>query len=509
MKDNQNNNNNSFHSRNSPNENDINYPYQDNDDIIRKISQITPNEDKSFESSLMQTKNIPRFFDYKNEDNFFSKDSNIPYNEDNSTNTNKNLFLNRKLKYLCSLIQSSNINIKKYDDLKQFDKYLYNKNLVQNFDEPINILFDIICDLIFYIIKEIRNNDILMKEIKRLKYKENDNERIIYKLKCSIKEKDKENSLRVKKNEEYYKYNLNEINDLKKENKELYKKINTYKTQMKNTESKNKIMLKKLNSYSKENLQKNNISKDLLNNMNITNIQNLNNIIKLNGSYDDSKCNLIKTNLIKRNSNYFNKKNRTINYNTYSSASMNGINIKEYNSSNYNTIDHSKNDENKNYNNKKEDNLSSMKTLLKEINEMLKKYNSTLDKININHVINKHNSINKTLDEGKIKSTSDFLYNMDNKIKKIENYMKENNNNKSCRDNLILVNTSKWKFRKKTHKKEEMENNSLNNQNINEISSKSFNNNNIYHKKTLLNCNINNISCSYKKKYTININENP
>ena len=95
---------------------------------------------------------------------FFSKDSNIPYNEDNSTNTNKNLFLNRKLKYLCSLIQSSNINIKKYDDLKQFDKYLYNKNLVQNFDEPINILFDIICDLIFYIIKEIRNNDILMKE---------------------------------------------------------------------------------------------------------------------------------------------------------------------------------------------------------------------------------------------------------------------------------------------------------------------------------------------------------
>ena len=51
MKDNQNNNNNSFHSRNSPNENDINYPYQDNDDIIRKISQITPNEDKSFESS--------------------------------------------------------------------------------------------------------------------------------------------------------------------------------------------------------------------------------------------------------------------------------------------------------------------------------------------------------------------------------------------------------------------------------------------------------------------------
>ena len=233
----------------------------------------------------------------------------------------------------------------------------------------------------------------------------------------------------------------------------------------------------------------------------------------LNDSYDDSKSSFTKTNLIKRNNNCFNKKNQTINYNTYSTP-MNGININEYNNTNYNTIDHSRNDENKNYKNKNEDNISSMKTLLKEINEMLKKYNSTLDKINFNQIINNHNNNNiKMLDEGKMKNTNDFLYKMDNKIKTIENYMKDNNKNKNCRDNsLIQVNTSsKWKFRKKTHKKkEEKDYNSLNNQNINEISSKSFNNNNngIYHKKNLINCNINNICCSYKNKYTINIKDN-
>ena len=68
------------------------------------------------------------------------------------------------------------------------------------------------------------------------------------------------------------------------------------------------------------------------------------------------------------------------------------------------------------------------------------------------HNINNNNT--KMSDEGKMKNTNDFLYNMDNKIKTIENYMKDNNKNKNCRDNSLLqvYTSSKWKFRKKTHK---------------------------------------------------------
>ena len=44
----------------------------DNDDIIKQLSQITSNDDKSFESSLI-SKNIPKYYEIKN----YSKDINI------------------------------------------------------------------------------------------------------------------------------------------------------------------------------------------------------------------------------------------------------------------------------------------------------------------------------------------------------------------------------------------------------------------------------------------------
>ena len=87
------------------------------------------------------------------------------------------------MKYLISLIQTSNINIRKYDDLRKFSKYLEDKNSLINIFEPINILFDVIHEFIVVIQKELRNNNILMKEIKRLKYNRSINEREIYKLK--------------------------------------------------------------------------------------------------------------------------------------------------------------------------------------------------------------------------------------------------------------------------------------------------------------------------------------
>ena len=139
----------------------------DNDDIIKQLSQITSNDDKSFESSLI-LKNIPMIYDMNN----FSKDNNnnnlsnrnmygisnlknSPVKE-NSIITNKHFPLNQKLKYLCSLIQINNINIKKYDDLKDFNKYFSNDVLKPNQLEPINILFDIISELIFYIQREVK-----------------------------------------------------------------------------------------------------------------------------------------------------------------------------------------------------------------------------------------------------------------------------------------------------------------------------------------------------------------
>ena len=155
---------------------------------------MTSNDDKSFESSLI-LKNIPMIYDMNN----FSKDNNnnnlsnrnmygisnlknSPVKE-NSIITNKHFPLNQKLKYLCSLIQINNINIKKYDDLKDFNKYFSNDVLKPNQLEPINILFDIISELIFYIQREVKNNDILMKEIKIIKQKRTGQENIINELK--------------------------------------------------------------------------------------------------------------------------------------------------------------------------------------------------------------------------------------------------------------------------------------------------------------------------------------
>jgi len=285
----------------------------DNDDIIKQLSQITSNDDKSFESSLI-LKNIPMIYDMNN----FSKDNNSnnlsnrnmygisnlknsPVKE-NSIITNKHFPLNQKLKYLCSLIQINNINIKKYDDLKDFNKYFSNDVLKPNQLEPINILFDIISELIFYIQREVKNNDILMKEIKIIKQKRTGQENLINELKSKIEEKEKEiEEIIAMKNDDdyYYKFDLQEKenNELKKENKELYKKIIMYTHQIKNLKSKNNLYMSQLESF---NTKKNEINYSLTNNLskgkNLINLQNLNN------SYDNSHGNL-------KNKNNTNEKN--------------------------------------------------------------------------------------------------------------------------------------------------------------------------------------------------------
>ena len=486
---------------------------QDSEEILRQISQITPSEDKSFDSPVIFSKNRPIFNDYNIDINQIAKENNISsfssinekynkrndtknentLNDDNNNNiliNNKQITLNQKLKYLCSLIQISNINIRKYDDLRQFKKYLEDKNSIINIFEPINLLFDIINELIFVIQKELRNNDILMKELKRLRYNRNNNEREIYKLKMIIKDKDKElNELRILKNDEYYKYNENEINELKNENKELYKKINTYKLQVKKAELNNNEIKNRLQSFNtdkiiiknnnipfsnKINLVKKNITNIIPNIYTINDINNNNNN-KFNQScfsFKKNNCHNSENKILNKNKNYSASKNN------FKNLSQNNTSNDSYSNTNNNNID-IYNSSNNSFNNGRSI-ITNLMFLLKEINDLLNVYNSSLSAINIgNNNINKINEIeNKTKNENNNNQSSeeknninaisnDFINKINNVIKNIKYYMKEENKDK-LNKKLIYVNTSKWKFRKKSHNKknnQKIKNNNEENEN--------------------------------------------
>ena len=92
------------------------------------------------------------------------------------------------------------------------------------------------------------------------------------------------------KNEDdyYYKYDLQEkeINELKKENKELYQKIIMYTHQIKNLKSKNNIHM----SPFEQSTKKNDINYSVTNNLNKVN--NAFNLHNLNNSYDNSQIDL-------------------------------------------------------------------------------------------------------------------------------------------------------------------------------------------------------------------------
>ena len=502
---------------------------QDSEDILRQISQITPCDDKSFDSPVVFTKTNTIFNDYNVDYNQLAKENNLnsfsifdeKYNKKNSSiiknesffeenemliNT-KQLTLNQKLKYLCSLIQISNINLRKYDDLKKFNKYLVDKSNILNIFEPINILFNIINELIFVIQKELRNNDMLMKECKRLRYTRNENEKQIYKLNLYLKDKDKElNELRSLKNDELFKYNSNEISILKNENKELYKKINTYKLQIKKSESKNKDMKQRLKSFETEKLKFrepsnfNNISKSKPNNF-IPNIHTFNSINSINQNNTDMYCSLKK-----RNSNISQNReiNRKRNFSaskalTFKHLSQNNLTNDNYNNSLINN-NNNNNSNKKNNNNQNNDNgrsiIANLMFLLKEINELLNIYNSSLSKIKINNNINNNNNNNIKneddqvfIDNDNMKIiNNDFVNKINNVIHNIEKYMKEDNKNKINNDKkIIYVNTSKWKFRKRNNTKNEIKkviSNNEENENDNSALT-SFSNKNASHKINL------------------------
>ena len=540
MNDDQKNNENSFENiKNKREKNKKSYLESDTEDIIRQLSQITQSDDKSFESSMMNTKNFPKFYENISDKNKLSKDNYIePFvlsqkhnKRDIKTDINDNIIinnkystLNHKLNYICSLIQISNINIKKYEDLRQFNKFLYNNNLIINHFEPINILFDIISDFIFDIQKEVKNSDILMREIRRLKYNLNDKDKQIYKLKSSIKEKDKElNELRAIKKDEYFKYNLNEINELKQENKELYKKINTYKSQMKKVESSNKVIQTKLNYYNDKVKKRNYFSNNNLNCIKLNNYQSLFTITDLNNSDDETRYNILKNSIkIQRNSiNNSNQKYKTINnsacFSPNKTYSCRKINEKK----NYRNIINKVINFKENYN-KGASIILNMRLLLKEINEMLNKYNSYLDKIKIgnNNKSNKNNNIflinpeehqNQIITEDKNINfiNKEFFKKMDNLIKKMENYMKENNNNKNQKNKKIIqVNTSRFILKKRTFLANELPKNNLNKGKINYNSSSNLRSAKFFKKGSKINLTDNSISSGYRISLRKKLNRN-
>ena len=441
-----------------------NFSY-DNDDTIKQLSQITSNDDKSFESSLT-SKNIPILYDKNN----FSKDINSILSERNKYQNeiknmkknpdlliNKKYFpLNQKLKYLCSLIQTFNINIKKYDDLKEFDTYFSKDILKPNQLEPINILFDIISELIFYIQRELKNNSILMNEIKLIKQKRTEQETIINKLKYQIKNKEIElEKMESINKEDYSQFNLKEkeINDLKNENNELSEKINSYKNQIKVLKNTNKKLTNQLeSSNTNNNLFNFTLSKDLNNPNNTLNLYSLNNSY----SHEHSKICLKKRNKTEEKNNlnlYFGKttgKNKKYINNEENLSLFKKITqerITDYNSYNR-KINFTENNNNNNKNIKNGSIIINLKALLKEINDMLNEYNSNLEKVNLNNNINRNNNI---------KSIYDFVNAMNNKLDKLKNISEINNDNNNINgdDNKksIQVNTSRWKFRKKTSNK--------------------------------------------------------
>ena len=497
---------------------------QDSDDILHKISQISSSDNKSFDSPIVFSKTGTLFRDFNTETDNIGKEPNITpfisleeksiYKNNNIKNenildeenniliSNKQLNLNQKLKYLCSLIQISNINIHKYDDLKQFNKYLDDKNTIMNLFEPVNILFGVINELIFVIQKELRNNDILMKELKRHRYIRNENENKIYKLKIIIKDRDKElDELRNLKKDDYYKYNENEINELKNENKELYKKINTYKFQIKKFELDNNEMKNRLKSYNNEKVRNKNRPPSNLNNPvktstnniipNIYTVNdlynnNLNNNTFINNTKDKNKKDIrssmkkYKTNnsvfsynkSISKKRNLSTSKNKDGNLkNTTQNNDLTNINN---NNINNNDIDNSNKN---NFNNNGRSIIANLMILLKEINEMLNVYNSSLAKIKINKNDNsnvgssgKKNNKNEEYqvfeENNNIKKISDdFLNKINNTIINIKNYMKEENMQKlNNNKKLIYVNTSKWKNRKKSQIINKQQNNFFNNE---------------------------------------------
>jgi len=390
------------------------------DFIMNQLELLTFTEDKSFDDPTLLQKsrtnikngnkelinnlylNIQKENESKS-NNYINIES-IEYNGDYN---NKKDILKLKIDNIITSLRllEIKVNNKYYISVLKFKNYLKDENLLTNYFEHFNDLFNLIIELIFIIKKEIEKTD-----INNIKNQKNG---IILKLEKEINNKDKQiegllNKLKVEqqKAQKNSKDNNNELIILQKENKELYYQLGLYKNYIKKIDNNNIALEEQLNNIILEKISKRpeSVKNKFLANINkqTINMNNNININNINGIYNSNSGHII-----------FNESNKDINFINYKKIN------KDETSMQFRKL-----------------NLSLI-NLLKEINKILCVYDITLNKANIedsqtNVITNLSNMIESSIlinNDKMNKFHKSFLGNMDKILNKIDNIIKLSKNN--------------------------------------------------------------------------------
>ena len=390
------------------------------DFIMNQLELLTFTEDKSFDDPTLLQKsrtnikngnkelinnlylNIQKENESKS-NNYINIES-IEYNGDYN---NKKDILKLKIDNIITSLRllEIKVNNKYYISILKFKNYLKDENLLTNYFEHFNDLFNLIIELIFIIKKEIEKTD-----INNIKNQKNG---IILKLEKEINNKDKQiegllNKLKVEqqKAQKNSKDNNNELIILQKENKELYYQLGLYKNYIKKIDNNNIALEEQLNNIILEKISKRpeSVKNKFLANINkqTINMNNNININNINGIYNSNSGHII-----------FNESNRDINFINYKKINKDETSM-QFRKLNLGLIN-----------------------LLKEINKILCVYDITLNKANIedsqtNIITNLSNMIESSIlinNDKMNKFHKSFLGNMDKILNKIDNIIKLSKNN--------------------------------------------------------------------------------
>jgi hypothetical protein len=390
------------------------------DFIMNQLELLTFTEDKSFDDPTLLQKsrtnikngnkelinnlylNIQKENESKS-NNYINIES-IEYNGDYN---NKKDILKLKIDNIITSLRllEIKVNNKYYISILKFKNYLKDENLLTNYFEHFNDLFNLIIELIFIIKKEIEKTD-----INNIKNQKNG---IILKLEKEINNKDKQiegllNKLKVEqqKAQKNSKDNNNELIILQKENKELYYQLGLYKNYIKKIDNNNIALEEQLNNIILEKISKRpeSVKNKFLANINkqTINMNNNININNINGIYNSNSGHII-----------FNESNKDINFINYKKINKDETSM-QFRKLNLGLIN-----------------------LLKDINKILCVYDITLNKANIedsqtNIITNLSNMIESSIlinNDKMNKFHKSFLGNMDKILNKIDNIIKLSKNN--------------------------------------------------------------------------------
>ena len=390
------------------------------DFIMNQLELLTFTEDKSFDDPTLLQKsrtnikngnkelinnlylNIQKENESKS-NNYLNIES-IEYNGDYN---NKKDILKLKIDNIITSLRllEIKVNNKYYISILKFKNYLKDDNLLTNYFEHFNDLFNLIIELIFIIKKEIEKTD-----INNIKNQKNG---IILKLEKEINNKDKQiegllNKLKVEqqKAQKNSKDNNNELIILQKENKELYYQLGLYKNYIKKIDNNNIALEEQLNNIILEKISKRpeSVKNKFLANINkqTINMNNNININNINGIYNSNSGHII-----------INESNKDINFINYKKINKDETSM-QFRKLNLGLIN-----------------------LLKEINKILCVYDITLNKANIedsqtNIITNLSNMIESSIlinNDKMNKFHKSFLGNMDKILNKIDNIIKLSKNN--------------------------------------------------------------------------------